>query len=188
MALDIKTRPAVLTTNVSKPIHSIEQPKAKWNGSITMSSVKVEGTLAKVTIDQEAAFNESGIKNNEAFLQDSVSYALQKMSEGVSRRTSQGDQFAKISQGGNPIAEQALQNAFGQFQHEFGMVTMPRSGAQIDVVEGTLDIQVTDGGLEGGYEPGKVIVDYQAGKVERSMEQYNSITIKYIGESLDLKV
>lgn len=188
MAMDIRTTPAILAYKTRPSSHSIEQPKAEWKGSFSLSKVNVEMTLPRVSIDQEAAFNESGLKNNEAFLQDSVAFALQKMSEGVGRRASQGDQLAKIHEGGDAIAMQAPQNAYDQFLHDFNMVTMPTSGAQIDLIEGQVDITVTDGAIEGGYEAKAPIIDYRAGKIERYMDQYQSITMKYLGETLDLSV
>jgi len=188
MALEIRTTPAILGIQRTPSNHSIEQPQAEWNGSLTLPIIHVEGTVSRVTIDQEDAFNESGLKNNEAFRQDSIAFALQKMAEGTSRRASQGDALAKINEGGDPIPDQALQNAYDQFLHEFGMVTMPRSGAKIDVIEGTLDIQVIEGEINGEFETHKPIIDYQPSKVERYMEQYNSISITYLGESLDFKL
>ncbi|MBI9014607.1 MAG: hypothetical protein JEZ08_20380 [Clostridiales bacterium] len=188
MAMEIRTTPAILETKTTPPIHSIEQPKAEWNGSIMLPKVEVEITLPKVSIDQNAAFNESGLKDNTTLLQDLVSYAFQKMTEGTGRRASQGDQLTKIHQGGNAIAEQAPQNAYDQFIHEFGMVTMPKSGAQIEVLEGHVNITVNEGQVSGQFRAQKPIINYQQGRVERSMKQYSSISIRYLGENVDLQV
>ena len=188
MAFQINTTPAILGHNIIKPQVSIEQPKAQVEGSISFAQVRVEATLPKVTIDQDQAFNESGLKNNKAFSEDNISFAQQKMHEGVGRITSQGNDLADIQYGGNPIADQGFYNAYDQFYHEFGMVTMPRSGAQIDVIEGTVDITVQEGQITGSIRAQKPIISYQQGRIERYMEQYSSISIKYIGEKVDMKV
>lgn len=188
MALSIQTTPAILDWNTTKPKQSIEQPKAVVEGSLSLSKIRVEATLAKITIDQTQAFAEAGLKNNQAFSQEYVQLAKQKMQEGIGRRASQGDQLAKISDKGNPIPQQAAYNAYDQFLHEFGMVTIPRSGADIDVIQGQVDVQVTEGELTGKIRAQKPIVDYQQGRVERYMKQYNSISIQYEGDKVDLQV
>ena len=188
MVLSIQTQPAILAYNISKPQQSIQQPKATVEGSLSLPQVRVEATLPKITIDQTQAFNESGLKNVTAFSDDYVSYAKSKMQESIGRIAEQGTQMTEIHLGGNAIASQGAYNAYDQFDHEFGMVTMPRSGAQIDVIEGSVDIRVIEGELTGKIRAQKPIIDYQPGKVERYMQQYNSISFKYLGESLDLKL
>lgn len=188
MALSIQTQPAILGYNITKPQLSIEQPKATVEGSLTLTKTKIVATLPKVQISQEQAFNESGLKNVRAFGEDAVNYAKSKMHESVGRIAEQGTQMANIHLGGNVFAQQAAYNAFDQFDHEFGMVTMPRSGAQISVQEGSLDIQVTDGKITGKIRARKPILDHKPGKLEIFMKQYNSISINFEGENLDLKL
>jgi hypothetical protein len=188
MAIQIRTTPAILSTNVTKPSVSIEQPKAIVDGSLTFAKIKVEGTLPKVQIDQDQAFNESGLKNVEAFSADYVAYAKQKFQESVGRIAEQGTQLTDVHLGGNPIADQAFYNAFDQFYNEFGMVTMPTSGPEITVQEGTLDITVQPGEISGQIRAQKPVINYKPGKVERYMEQYNSISIRYVGKNVDISV
>jgi len=188
MAMQIRTTPAVLNYHTVKPSQSIEQPKAQVEGSISFAKVKIAGTLPKVTIDQEQAFNESGLKNVKAFSADYVAYAKQKMQESIGRIASQGTEMTNVHLGGNAIADQASYNAFDQFDHEFGMVTMPKSGAQTNVIEGQLNISVQDGEITGSIRAQKPVVDNTPGRVEKYMKQYNSITIKYLGENVNLQV
>jgi hypothetical protein len=188
MALQIRTQPAILAYKISKPEQNIQQPKAQVEGSISHAKIRVEGTTPRITIDQTQAFNESGLKNIEAFAAEYVQLGKQKMQESAGRIAEQGDQLSDIHLGGNPIADQAMYNAFDQFYHEFGMVTMPRSGPAINVIEGRLDIQVTEGQVTGQIRAQKPIVDYKQGRIERYMKQYNSIEINYVGEKVDLQV
>lgn len=188
MAIQIRTTPAILTYNTIKPTQSIEQPKAQVEGSLTLSKIKIEGTLPKVQIDQEDAFNEAGLKNNTSFTQDNVAFAKQKMDESAGRIASQGDQLTNIHKGGNPIAEQGYSNAYDQFEHEFGMVTMPKSGAKTSVIEGQLNISVEEGQITGTIKAQKPIIENRQGRLEKQMKQYGSISIRYIGEKVDLKV
>lgn len=188
MALQINTTPISLSYQTTKPRQSMEQPKATVEGSLSLPKSQVEVTLPKVTIDQTQAFNESGLKTPSALADDIVSYAKQKMQESIGRIASQGTELSNVHQGGNPIADQALFNAFDQFYSEFGMVTMPRSRPQIDVIEGSVSLNVTEGELTGKIVAQKPNVEYEPGRVNFNVDRYNSISIRYVGEQLDLRV
>lgn len=188
MALEIRTNPMQLSYNTTKARQTMEQPKAKVEGSLSLPKSQVEVTLPKVTIDQTQAFNESGLKNIEAFSAEYTALAKQKMQESIGRIASQGTEMSNIHQGGNPIAEQASFNAYDQFDNEFGMVTMPRSRPQIDVVEGNVDLRITEGELTGKIVAQKPRVEYEPGNVDIRIERYNNISIRYTGEKLDLQV
>lgn len=188
MALEIRTTPAKLSIRTTKPQQSIEQPRAQVEGGFTLSKIRVEATLPKVQIDQNQSFNESGLKDNQSFSAEYVAYAKQKMQQSIGRIAEQGNQLTNIHQGGNPIADQALYNAFDQFYNEFGMVTMPRTRPQITLIEGRVDIQVTEGENNQRVIAQKPRINNQPGKVEKQMEQYNSISIRYLGEKVNLQV
>ncbi|MBN2794392.1 MAG: hypothetical protein JXR88_03215 [Clostridia bacterium] len=188
MALEIRTQPAILGYHISKPVQSIEQPKAHVEGALTQPQIQVEVRLPKIQIDQTQAFNESGLKNIEAFSQEYVAIAKQRMLESIGRIAEQGDQLAQINKKGNPVPDIAKYNAFDQFKHEFGMVTMPRNGPDISVIEGNVNVRVVEGELSGKIIAEKPRIHYQQGQVERYVAQYNSISIRYLGEKLDLQV
>jgi len=148
----------------------------------------VEVSLPKITIDQDQAFNESGLKNVKAFRDDNTAYAKQKMQESMGRVASQGTEMTNVHTGMNAIAEQAVTNAFDQFLGEFGMVTMPRTRPQVDVIDGQIDIQVEEGQNTKRYVAQKPEIEVQNGKVNKYMKQYGSISIRYVGENVDLSV
>ena len=188
MALSIQTQPAILNYNITKSQLSIEQPRPQVEAGLSLPQVRVEATLPKITIDQTQAFNESGLKTVQAFSDEYVSYAKARMQESVGRIAEQGTQMTDIHLGGNAIAEQASYNAYDQFYGEFGMVTMPRSRPEIQVREGNININVTEGQITGKIIPGKPQINYRPGNVERYMAQYNSISIRYEGENLDYQI
>ncbi len=188
MALEIRTTQALVGVNRTPAKLSIEQPKAEVDGSISLPKIKVEGTLAKIKINQTQCFNESGRKSVEAFSADYVNFAKQKMQESIGRIAEQGNQLTDIHLGGNPIADQGASNAYDQFEHEFGMVTMPRSRPQIDVIEGTLDIKVEEGEITGKVRAKQPILNHDKGNIEFYLKQKNSISIKYLGENVDISV
>lgn len=188
MAIEIKTTPMVISYNRTPAKLSIEQPKAQVDSSITHAQVRVTATLPKVTIDQDQAFNESGLKNVQAFSEEYVAYAKQKAQESVARIASQGDDLRDVHKNPNAIADNARYNAYDQFLHEFGMVTMPRTRPQIDVIEGELDIQVQEGEYNENVTVQKPIIDYQRGQWDFNVEQYNSISFRYLGKNVDLQV
>lgn len=187
MALEIRTTPALIAIRTTPGKQSIEQPRAEVEGSISLASVRIEGTLPKVKIDQNQTFNESGLKDIKTFSSDNVNFAYQKMQESIGRIAEQGTQMTDIHLGGDAIADQASYNAYGQFEHEFGMVTMPRTKPVVTVVKGTLDITVNEGQNNTKVVAKKVISSYERGKVETYLQQKKSISIKYLGERVDLK-
>lgn len=188
MSLEIRTTPAILEINRTPGKQSIEQANVNVNGSISFAKVRVEGTVSKVSIDQNQCFNESGLKDNKTFSNDSANYAKQKMQESIRKIVEQGNRLKDIHLGGSAIADNARYNSVDQFTHEFGMVSMPNSRPRIDVTEGQLDINVEKGQITGKIISNKPNINYQVGKVETSLKQYNSISIKYLDERLNLQV
>ncbi|BEP30208.1 DUF6470 family protein [Helicovermis profundi] len=175
----------IKTTNASL---SIKQPKADFDLSSTLPKVKIESTLPKVTIDQSAAFSESNLKNPFELTKEFISIAKSAMYKAMAKNVDQGNQLADIHKGGTPIADQAEENAYLQFQRETGMVTMPRSGAKIDVIKGKLDIKVEKGKVNNNIKANKPIIESKMGKVEIYMRQKNSITMKAVKDKFDKKI
>lgn len=188
MALRINTTNAILNYDISKATLSIKQPQAQIEGETKLPKVIINKTLPKITIDQTQPFNESGLKTISAFSAEAVNYAKSMMESSKARIAGQGDELTNIHLDGNPIADQALYNAFDQFYGEFGMVTMPKSKPNIQVQEGTLDIRLESGSIDKNVKPRKPEIEYNKGGVRYYLKQKNSISIKYIGENIDYKL
>lgn len=190
MKLMIRTQPAILgwdTKNAKQTTPSI--PKEKLELDIQEPEMEMTSTRPIVNIDQEQCFNESGLKNNKAFLDDMVARSQQAVMDGIAHRVEDGNALMAIESGQDAIAEQASYNAWERFYHEFGLVTMPRSRPVITVENGDVEYNFKRGSvniLNGPFELDKGT--YEAGKVAYYMKQKNSIEITAVGDEVDISI
>lgn len=190
MKLKIRTTPAILnfqTNNAQQTTPAI--PKESLKLEIIEPELKMETKKPKVNIDQDQCFNESGLKNNKAFLEEIVSLSKSAVMEGIAHKAEQGEQMMAIESGVDAIAENASYNAWERFYNEFGMVTMPRSRPVITVEEGDVEYQFNRGDVKVLNGPYRIDQGtYQAGKVEYYMKQNNSIEITPVGDEVDISI
>jgi len=188
MRLEMNSQRAQIGMKTTPPVQDIQQPHAELDLKTTHAKAQVEGTLPKVQIDQSQAFSESGLKGIVDFTSEIIQRAKSDMQNAMARAADQGNQLADIHNSTNVIAENADDNAWGQFENEFGMVTMPSSRPEITVIEGELDIQVQEGKVENNTRAQKPIVDYRRGKLDIYLKQRNSLEIRAVEDQFDLKV
>lgn len=188
MKLMIRTQPALLDWRKTDAKQTTPaMPPDSLQLEINKPDIKMETTKPKVTIDQEQAFNESGLKSNKAFLADMVSRAESAVMEGIGHKVDFGNQLMSIETGVDVIAEQASYNAWERFYHQFGIVTMPSSGPNIIVQDGDVNYQFQRGSVK--ILNGPLRIDkgtYQAGSIDFYMKQKNSITITAVGDEVDI--
>ena len=188
MAMEIRTTNALIGVNRTPAKLDIKQPQAEVDRKITHAQVNVELSLPKIQIDQTQAFAESGLKKPLDLTAEIAQYSKSKMEESTGRIAEQGDALTDIHTGADVIADQALYNAYDQFSTEYNMVTMPRSRPEITVIEGDLDIKVKEGTIDEQTEIRRPEINNKAGKVEVYLKQRNSISMKYVGDSFDMKL
>lgn len=184
----MKSQNAQIGINRENAKVSIEQPKADVNIKTEHVKVKVESTLVKVEIDQKQAFSESGLKGILELSIDNAKEAMQKNIQESGRIVEEGNQLADIANGSNAIAEIAYSKSANKSKHEFNMVTMPTSGADINVIEGNNDIQVEGGTVDIEVKVNEPVVEYKAGKIEIYIKQKNSLEINAVKDKFDKQV
>lgn len=151
--------------------------------------IEMESKDPVLQIDQSECFNEAGLKNNKAFLEDMVTRSKQAVSEGIANRVEDGNAMMAIENGQDAIAERASYNAWERFQKEFSVQSMPRSRPQISVQDGDVTYNFKRGDVKVLNGPFKADTGtYSAGKVERYMKQYNSIEITPVGDEVDINI
>lgn len=190
MKLKIRTQPAILDWNRT-PAQQTTPAISKETLKLDIKEPKVEMTSTKlrVKIDQSECFNESGLKNNRALLDEMVSRSQQAVSEGIAHRVDEGNQMMAIESGQDAIAENADYNAWERFYHEFGLVTMPRSRPSFTVEEGDVDYQYQKGEVNILNGPFKIDGGtYTPWKLEFYLKQKNSITITPVGDEVDINL
>ena len=179
----VKAQIYVKTTNAKV---KIESPPADFEMHTKQAKILIQKEPIKLRIDQSQCFNESGLLNNEAQLEDNKNRSQQAVLQGIARKVSEGNQMAMIENGANMISEIAYSSTFDIREYDMGI--MPMSKPQIDFIGGELDIKVDDGYVQINSKPNMPKIDYEAGAVETSMSQQPSISIRYIGENIDKSV
>lgn len=178
--LQIRTTPARLGMESQKAELEIEQPKYPQLDIQTQPlTLEMRSTPPRLIIDQSRCFAESGIKGNGELIADNAAYGFQKGLEAIGRIVDQGNQMADFHRG-DPIPDQAVDNAYDQFLREWNMVTMPRSRPDIQVIEGNVDIQVNEARVINNSVPQPVKLTFRPNSLNIYVAQRNSIEITVV--------
>ena len=184
MRLVIDAQSAKIGVNIYNASVNRQSAEAKLGIDTELTQVNIDSTMPKVRIDQSRCFSESGLKTMAELTAENASKGVSKMYQSMARIVSQGNQLAQI--GSNPIASQAKYNAYDQFEHSFGMVTMPRSRPNITLIEGQMEIGVT-GDVNLDYQAGSMDSQYNPGKVDVYLAQKNFMKTRFEKTALDVK-
>lgn len=180
--IGIETTPAKLEMQSQLARLELHQKHAKVN--IHTEPVRVE-------IDQYEAFASAGLKNNADLIREAAQRGYQQALEYIGKYAEDGDMLAAIERGGNPLADIAERDS--HTEHEFGMDTIPKAGPKFNVT-GSVQIQAEPNwegihnGVEGRYIPGQLNCSYTPGMVRIYLQQYPSISLNYVGGSIDTRI
>lgn len=190
MRLQMRSQQALIGINTEKATINKKTKLPKLNLHIEKPKLEIKTTQAKVYIDQTEAFADVGIKKPARFTRDNVSYAKQKMQESIARIVSQGDQLADIQNINDDtvIANQAYENAFGQFEYDWTYSHIPKNGPKFTPVRGEVNIKLKKGNVSGRLEKGRIDREFNRGKVNIYLRQKNSLKITVVNDRFDLKI
>ncbi len=157
-----------------------QNPGYTLDMSVTQAKINIESTLPQITIDQSQCFSEAGLKGIADLAAEMVSLSKGAMLSSIGRIVDQGNQMANLPNATDAIADQGYYNAFEQFDKEFNMGTIPTSRPKIDVIEGTIDIKVTEGRVTNNTVSQPVRLRYTKGAVEIYLKQRSSIETQFV--------
>ncbi|MBM7561322.1 DUF6470 family protein [Fusibacter tunisiensis] len=141
--------------------------------------LEIRTTRPQMNIDQSQPFAEAGLKNIQAFMSDSVSYAKQVVSQGIDRIVSQGNEMKDIHTGVDPIPDQAIYNAYDLFEKTFNFALVPSSRPEINVTPGEVTTTLNPGEVINNTMPRRVQMDYTPWQISYYMKQYASIRFSF---------
>lgn len=176
--IGIRTTPAKAERHTEHPKLDLETEHPR---------LEMQSTLPKIQIDQSQCFSEAGLKSPMELTEENASNAVQAMYESIGRIVDQGNQLTDIHLGVSAIGEQAMYNAYDQFEHEFNLDTIPKSRPKIDLIKGTLNIEYIKGQVRATPRLGKIELNYTHGDVEIYMLQKNQLNIQVEGSNFDQK-
>lgn len=183
--LEINQQAALIGIKTTPGVQSIYQPHAEQEIRQIPTKVEIERELPRVLIDQYQCFAEEGLKNYRDLTREMAQLAQQNALQYTARQAQEGDTLMRLEDGGSPIPEIAVQNAWPEFDYNIGIV--PQSRPQISST-GSLKFNVTPGSVEINVTPHRPEINYTPGKVEIYLRQQPSLSIRYIGENVDMHV
>lgn len=150
---------------------SIQQPKAEMT---------IKTTPSKLDINQTQAWEDMNIMHIFKRIEKFANEGLQAANEGTARRARQGDAMMKIENKGNPIASQAIQNAFDDMK-KLGIKFIPSmSAVKINYKPADVNIDVNINKPIINAEPHKPQIEFTPGSVNVSMQNYQSLEIDFV--------
>jgi len=184
--IEIHRTDALIGIRTTHAEQSIQQPMADMQVRQKHPRVEIHSEQVRVILDQQECFNESGLMDTTALLDDMKQRSEEAVLEGIGRRVDEGNSMAAIENGGNAIAEIAFSNSFDN--KEFNVVAMPRSRPKIDFVGGTVDIRVDEGTVDIGLKVNPPIIDVKLGDVDIFLRQQPSLSFRFVDSRIDTKV
>src|SRR5699024_4247609 len=169
--INIEQNPAKLGIKQAKASLTIEQPKAEMN---------IQNNKGKMHIDQSQAWEDrllmSTLRLNEMHAQE----ARQAIQEGTARRAEQGAQLLNIEEGGNIIAEQAIENGHKHMKQLSIKYVPSVFSVKFNYETAKVDMNARVRQPIIDAEINKPEITFERGPVNVSMAQYPELTISVI--------
>lgn len=182
MPITIRTTPALIGIQTTPGKLEMHTTKANLNMETTHPQLEITTEKPQIQIDQSQSFSEAGQKSISELVRENAALAKQNVLSTIAKTARQGRELANIQNKSNPIPSQAEENAFTQFDREFGFGTLPQSGPEISLIRGKVNINLKEGQVDTNPVKGEVNYTYIKSKVEIYLRQKNSIEISYIDE------
>jgi hypothetical protein len=176
----LQSQPAKIEIHTIQPKQSIQQPKPDVSIEQPKADMRIETKPAKLTIDQTQAWQELGRKSALVATDEAAQLGKEAVLEGTGRVAMEGDELMRIENGGNPIIEHAINNAYGPMK-EFNIGWIPSHGSvkiHYEPADVQIDIQKNDPIIS--IKANKPIHEYIPGRVEIALKQYAELKIDFV--------
>jgi len=175
--LQIQTTRGILGLQITKPTQEIEQPKATLSQQQPAAILEISTTRAQLSLDTTEVRADLDLKSTLRRSAENAQYGNQSVQGGIARRAEEGQQLARIENGGNAIAEIAKQTITPSPAPLGIRFVSDRTKIQMSIQPGTTNINATPQKAVSDVQINKPIHHYTQGKVTGEMEQWNSIQI-----------
>lgn len=170
--------------NTKKPLVEIQQPRAQVSIQQKPAKLEIKQPLGELTIDSSEARENLNIRGPERSTKDNAEYAYQKLMEGISRISREGDQMRAVHTRRNAIADIAFEKTITPDEIYYPSRTIG-NGVKIQYEAKRPQIDVEIGGTQIEVTPQRPVVNYTPGKVDVQVKQWNSLKIDVVGLAID---
>jgi hypothetical protein len=133
-------------------------------------------------IDQSRCRASQGYKNNDFFIQDTVSFSRGQAAAGIGRRAYEGDYMAEIEKG-NRLEDLALDAPASEAGSSAAGTPTEPPEMYFDVLP--LEANYQPGDVEINFTPARVEPTYLPGQVDIYVRQKNYLNIDWVGQNYD---
>ncbi|XQY91516.1 DUF6470 family protein [Metabacillus sp. HB246100] len=170
---------AQISIHINKAEQLIEQPKAEVSIEQSKATMHIETTPSKLTIDQIEARADMDLKNISRRIKEAADKGKEDLLEGISRRVQEGEQFKRIENGGNVIAE-IEKNRNLKPPQPANIKFIPSAGSvKIQYEPAKVNIEVKENKPLINVITHKPIIEYNPGEVEIGMKRINELFIDF---------
>ncbi|WP_075982958.1 DUF6470 family protein [Bacillus massilinigeriensis] len=175
----LQSTPMKIGLHTQQPVQTIEQPKAIQSIQQPQAKLEIETTPGKLNIDQTKAWEDMDLKHISKRVEEAAQNGYEDFMKGVARRAQEGNELMAIENGGQPIADQAKRNGERQ-PKPFNIGWIPSYfSVKINYEPAKVNINVEPQKPIIDAQIQKPIHDYQPGKVDVNVEQWNSLKIDF---------
>lgn len=177
--LSIESTKAQIGLNIQKPVQEIEQPIANLDLQQPKAVLNIETTKSTLSIDALEERESLDLKSSRSRTSEVARYSLQQASDGIVRRTQEGNELMRIENGGNPIAEQSKRSGRQPYSSLSIMFIPKADSVKLNFKPAKVDFQVESQKVINHTAINKPIHNYTPGKVKVEMLQQPSINIDW---------
>ena len=180
--IQLKTAPALIGIETRNAKLHIEQPQASLDLQQPPAAMTINRKPSKLTIDQTEAWAAVDLKSIKRRIEEFAKEGKREVLEGIARRAQQGQELMQIENKGNAIANHAKVNSERpEKRFNIGFVP-PHFSVKVSYEPSKVEIDWKTNKVINQSKANKPVVEYEAGKVDISLQQRNSLESDFINK------
>ena len=180
--IQLKTAPALIGIETRNAKLHIEQPQASLDLQQPPAEMTINRKPSKLTIDQTEAWAAVDLKSIRRRNEEFADEGKQEVLNGIARRAQQGQELMQIENQGNPIANLAKMNSERPAKRfNIGFIP-PHFSVKVNYEPSEVKIDWKTNKVINQSKTNKPILEYEAGKVDITLRQRNSLEVDFINK------
>lgn len=176
---------AQLGMEIQKPVQDIRQPQADLNMQQVAAVVEIQNSPGILTIDTSEGQANIDLRGPLRRTRDYADFGRQRTFEAIAQISYNGDRLAAIENKGNPIADIAHEQSGIYENTDIIADHSGGDGIKMNYQPQPVQISVQPGGVKMNPQINPPELNYTRGKVEGYIRVKNSLSIDFVGISVD---